>query len=60
MVCSPLAFAYLNEFPDHYTRLQKMESEAKISTKVINETKDGGDSILRTSCDWMSIMTVQH
>jgi len=26
-----IAFAHLNEFPDYYTRLQKMESEAEKS-----------------------------
>ena len=30
---SPAARAHLNEFPDYYTRLAKMEAEAEAETK---------------------------
>ncbi len=29
MITGKIAFAHLNEFPDYYTRLEKMEKEAK-------------------------------
>jgi len=29
VVTSKIAFAHLNQFPDHYTRLERMEEEAR-------------------------------
>ena len=34
LVTGKIALAHLNEFADYYTRLDKMESEAKQHTKV--------------------------
>jgi hypothetical protein len=31
MITGKIALAHLNEFPDYYTRLEKMEKEAKES-----------------------------
>lgn len=30
LICGKIALAHLNEFPDYYTRLKKMEAEAEI------------------------------
>ncbi|HYV52154.1 MAG TPA: DUF5661 family protein [Candidatus Eisenbacteria bacterium] len=34
-----IALAHLNEFPDYYIRLQKMESERRICIKLKNQRK---------------------
>ena len=37
MITGKIALAHLNEFPDYYTRLQEMESEAKKKVEVFRD-----------------------
>ena len=44
VVTGKIALAHLNEFPDYYTRLEKMEAEPRPSTEVAEPAGVRGDA----------------